>query len=367
MEYFFISAAVLYFLIHLYLYAGLKKSLSLRKIDSAYFPKVSVIVACKNEEKNIERCISSLSKLQYPGDSYEIIIVNDNSTDKTLELINTAVKDLKNFIVLNPRQNSSANLKGKANAIDTAIEQCSGDIILSTDADCEVSPDWIRETVKYYTEKTGMVCGFTMINHENSVFAKLQCIDWIYLLTLASSSSGLKMILSCVGNNLSFSKKAYRSSGGYEAINFSVTEDLALMRKIDSKKEFQIKFPVNKECIVSSQPCSDLSDLFSQKRRWFKGGIGINFLGYVVGFELYALSFLLIFGLIFINYKLYLILVAVKIFSELFLFTKTVTRLELRELLPYYPLFIFYFAFYGLLLPWSFLFARKVKWKGQKL
>jgi len=366
MEFFFIAITVLYFLLQLLLLTGLKRSSSLRKNDSGTFPKVSVIVAARNEEKNIVRCIQSLSKLHYPKDLIEVILVNDNSTDRTYELMNESTKDLNIFKVINSRKNSSQNLKGKANAIDTAIEISSGDLIFSTDADCEVPSDWITETVKYYSERTGMVCGFTMIKFEKSLFAKLQCIDWLYLLTLASASAGLKMTLSCVGNNLSFSKRTYRNVGGYESINFSVTEDFALMRKIDSDRNYQIEFPVNKKCLVESLPCENISEVFSQKRRWFRGGIGINFLGYIVGFEIYIVNFLLIFGLIFISYKIYFLLLLIRMVSELILFSKILNRFELQVLYGYYPLFIFYFAIYGLLLPWSFLFSKKIKWKGQK-
>src|SRR4030095_8571351 len=121
-----------------------------------------------------------------------------------------------------------------------------GKIILSTDADCRVPPDWVLSTVSYYESNTGMVCGFTSVKSENSLFAKVQNIDWMYLLTLASASTGLRMIMSCVGNNLSFRKESYENAGGYESIDFSVTEDLALMRKIDSMKEYNIHFPVDK-------------------------------------------------------------------------------------------------------------------------
>ncbi len=366
MELFFIVISLLYFLTNLLLLRGLKKSLKLTKEDFSNFPKVSVIVAGRNEEKNIVRCIRSLSKLSYPQELFEVILVNDNSTDKTYELMKESTKDLKIFRVINSRKNSSKNLKGKANAIDSAIEICSGDIILSTDADCEVQSNWIKETVKYYSEHTGMVCGFTMMKFGKSLFAKLQCIDWLYLLTLASSSTGLNMTLSCVGNNLSFSKKCYRSVGGYESINFSVTEDFALMRKVSSDRNYQIKFPVNTNCLVESLPCENFSEVFSQKRRWFRGGIGINFLGYIVGFEIYIVNFLLIFGLFFISYKIYFILLLIRMYSELMLFSKILNRFDFRVLYGYYPLFIFYFAIYGLMLPWSFLFSKKIKWKGQK-
>ncbi|MEO8666648.1 MAG: glycosyltransferase [Ignavibacteria bacterium] len=340
--------------------------MDIKKNSNNKSPFVSVIVAGRNEEHNIGRCINSLSKLTYPAGLMEIILVNDNSTDKTFDIMTELTKDIKTFKVINSRKSNAGNLKAKANAIDTAIEHCKGDIIISTDADCEVPPDWVGETVRYYKDKTGMVCGFTKIKSVNTLFDKMQNLDWMYLLTLASSSSGLKMILSCLGNNLSFSKEAYEKVGGYKSISFSVTEDLALMRNINSRSGLEVLYPVDKGCLVETLPCKDLSELFSQKRRWFRGGTGINFLGYIVGFELYILSIMLVSGLLFLNYKIYLCLILIKIISEIMLLSFTLKKLDLLTLLKYYPLFILYFAFYGLILPWSFLFSRKIRWKGKE-
>ncbi|MDQ3021881.1 MAG: glycosyltransferase [Bacteroidota bacterium] len=365
-EIFFISLSVLYFFTHIFLYLGFKKSLGLTKSRNSSFPKVSVIVAGRNEAQNIVRCVESLAKTDYPKEFLEIILVNDNSTDNTLELMKESTKEFDFFKVINSKKSISGNLKGKANAINTAIKISTGDIIISTDADCQVPLNWINETVRYYNKKTPMVCGFTMIKFKESLFAKVQCIDWMYLLSLASSSAGLKMILSCLGNNLSFTKKSYIETGGYESIGFSVTEDLALMRKIDSIKTYDIKFPVDKECLVETQPCKNLRELFSQKRRWFRGGIGINFLGYIIGFQLYSMNFLIVFGLFFLNFKLFIALIIIKIISELILISKTFQRFNLKELYKYYPLFILYFAFYGLTLPFTFIFHTKIKWKEQK-
>lgn len=366
MEIFFIVCSILYFLLHLFLYYGLTRSMRLKKSNEDELPSISVIVAGRNEEKNIVSCIRSLTKLNYPEDLLEVILVNDNSTDNTFQLMKEASKNHSFIKVINSQKSISGNLKGKANAIDNAIAISKGKIIVSTDADCEVNPDWALNTVKYYNESSGMVCGFTVIKNKNSLFAKLQCIDWLYLLTLASSSAGLNMILSCIGNNLSFSKKAYESSGGYSSINFSVTEDLALMRKINSGKKFKVLFPVDKKNLVSTLPCNNLSELFSQKRRWFRGGTGINFLGYIVGAELYIVNILLIFGLFLISFKLYILLVAMKIISEILLLYKVFREFEMQEYYKYYFLFIFYFALVGLSLPWSFVTGKEINWKDRK-
>lgn len=356
----------LYLILHLFLLYGLHRSLSLKKRELKEYPKISLIVAARNESENIAGCIKALAQIDYPKDKLEIILVNDNSTDNTRDIMMRESYGYQSFKVIDSRPSVSINLKGKANAIDTAIEHCSGEIIVSTDADCLVPENWAKSIVRYYSGNTGMVCGFTEIESKGSIFAKLQNIDWMYLLTLASASAGLKMIMSCVGNNLSFSKRAYFGAGGYSSIGFSVTEDLALMRKVNSHKKYDILFPVDKDCLVRTLPCKNLSELFSQKRRWFRGGIGINFLGYILGAELYLTNIILLFGLFFLSFKLYLILISIKCFAELMLLGKTFQRLSMNHLYKYYLPFILYFAFYGLTLPLSFLFDRKINWKGRK-
>lgn len=366
MEIFFVLVTIGFLLLHLYLYHGLSKSIALDNYLSDRLPFVSVIVAGRNEENNIAACIDSLSKINYPKDKLQIMLVNDKSTDNTLNIMQEATAGMTQFDVMSSRDIIHNNLRGKANAIDSAIEICKGEIIMMTDADCKVQPSWVLNTVKYFSEEVSMVCGFTLINSSNSLFAKLQCLDWIYLLTLASSSCGLDRIMSCIGNNLAFTKKAYDHVGGYKAIGFSVTEDLALMRKINEIKGSRIVYPVRYESLVMTEPCFTIKELSSQKRRWFRGGTGVNALGYITGFLLYTASLLLILGYFFIGFKLWIILSSLILLSMILLMSRTALRLKVNRLFSLFPLFAAYFAVYGLLLPISFLFGKKINWKGRQ-
>ncbi|HRE41056.1 MAG TPA: glycosyltransferase [Ignavibacteria bacterium] len=365
MEIFLLVISLLYLILHGYLLFGLSNSINL-KSDDKQLPFVSVIIAARNEKDNITRCINSLKKIKYDKSLYEIILVNDKSTDNTKELMYLASGNDKNIIIIDSRNSESSNLKGKANAIDTAIEIAKGDIILTSDADCEISPDWIIETAKYYDSKTAMVCGFTNIKYTESLFFKMQALDWVYLLSLASGSTGINNTLSCIGNNLSFRKSVYLEVGGYEGIEFSVTEDFALMRAIFKLKKYKIKYPVNEKSVVWTEGCKDLKTLYKQKKRWLKGGLKINLLGYIIGFELYIMNLTLIFGLFFLDPLIYIALIAIKFFSELLIMIPVIFRLKLKNLFQYFLFFEIYFAVYGLLLPFSFLFGNKIDWKGRK-
>jgi cellulose synthase/poly-beta-1,6-N-acetylglucosamine synthase-like glycosyltransferase len=334
--------------------------------DSDFFPLVSVIIAARNEEHNIIKCINSLKKLDYPKGKYQIILINDNSTDLTEELMLRETIDHSEFIVLNTKDSPSTKLKGKVNALSYGISKSNGELYMMTDADCEVPADWIKDTVKYYNSDTGLICGFTVIDYSKSIFSKLQALDWMYLQSLASSSSGINSELSCIGNNLSLSAKAYKDIGGYENLNFSVTEDLALLRRIKKEKSFTIKYPVNKNCLITTSACINIKELYGQKKRWFRGGVDIGLLGYLLGFELYALNFILLFGLFFLNIPEYLIVISVKILSEILIMFPVYKIFNYKGLIIYFPLFQLYFAAYGLLLPFTFLTGSNIVWKGRK-
>ena len=362
-----LSISVLYLLLHLIFFIGYLKSKNCTKLPDNQIIRVSVIVAARNEEDNISNCISALKKLEYPPGLLEIILVNDESADNTKDLMMKETINDNKFIVIDSRKSSTSNLKGKPNAIDTAIEKSKGDIIFITDADCEVPINWVNNMVSYYFDNSvGMVCGFANIKNNHKLFSAMQSLDWIYLLSLATSSAGINKPLSCIGNNISFRKNVYYEVGGYSAISFSITEDLALMRTIANSRKYKVKFPIDSECIVNTLPCLNISELYYQKKRWFKGGIGINMLGYLLGFELYIMNLILIFGLIFLNPYIFLILILLKIFSELLIMIPVYKKLRFRKLIIYFPVYQIYFGLYGLILPFTFMLGTKINWKERE-
>ncbi|MFA5405005.1 MAG: glycosyltransferase [Ignavibacteria bacterium] len=367
MDIFAVVSSVLYFFLHIIFFFGFIRSNSLKRNIKFRDINVTVIVAARNEDEIISRCISSLKKLNYNRDLLQIILVNDKSTDSTKSIMLNETKELHHFFIIDSDDTTLKNLKGKANAIDSAIKIAKGDIILMTDADCIIPENWVSETVKYYSENIQMVCGFTKINYKNSFFAKLQALDWIYLQSLASCSSGIGKILSCIGNNLTFTKKVYNDVGGFKNINFSVTEDLALMRKINSDKHYKVVYPINPECSVITEECKTIKELYNQKKRWFKGGLGINYLGWILGFELYIVNLILFFGILFLDFYLYFFLITIKLCSELLIILPVYFKLRFKGLLLYFPIFQIYFSIYGLLLPFTFLLSTKINWKDRKL
>ena len=368
MIYLFLGVSFVYLILFVLLLNGFIKSSNTSKLVYPNNKSVTIIVASRNEENNIQNCINSLINIDYPAHLLEIILVDDKSTDNTKSVMQKATGNSNKFIILDSRNDTTNNLIGKQNAIDTGVESSTGEIIFITDADCEVPVNWVQETIKYYDDdNVGMVCGFTNIKNNKLLFSELQSIDWIYLLAMASAGIGLNKTLSCIGNNITFRKNVYIEIGGYQNIDFSVTEDLALLKKISQHKEnYVIKFPIDPECLVKTNPCRKISELYNQKKRWFNGGTELNLFRYLMGFELYVMNFILIFGLIFLPPFVYLSIISIKIISDLLITIPAYRKLKIRKLFIYYPFFQIYFALYGLLLPISFLFGNKINWKGRK-
>ena len=154
-------------------------------------------------------------------------------------------------------------------------------MILTTDADCEPVPDWAYATASYYEKNVGMVNGYTTQDAKNS-FGGMQAIDFIYLLAVAAGTINLGYPISCIGNNMSYRKKAYLDVGGYESLPFSVTEDSQLLNTIDKLKKYKIIYPLDVKALVNSAPCRNLKELYRQKKRWAIGGIDVPLRGYIV-------------------------------------------------------------------------------------
>ncbi len=130
------------------------------KIKEEDFPSATVIVAARNEADNIQRCINSLDKLIYPEGKLEIILVDDKSTDDTGKIIDEFISGKNKFKKI-VTQKEIGKLIGKMNALANAIDIAKGEIILTTDADCEVHPKWAYTIASYYQKDVAIVNGFT--------------------------------------------------------------------------------------------------------------------------------------------------------------------------------------------------------------
>ena len=354
--------AALYAGAALLLLIGLKRKYSIRSRRNL---SVSVFVAARNEAAHIQQCLNSLDKLEYPDHLLEIFIVNDRSEDETQDIITAFTKDKPHFKYLF-NNNGNKNLSGKANAISLAIKKSQGEIILITDADCEVPSGWLKNTISCFSDEVGVVAGFTRLKDNKGIFSKIQCLDWCYMLSVAAGSVGLGIPLTCIGNNFAIRRSAYDEVGGYEGVGFSVAEDFALLRAVIKNTDWKVTAPITPQNIVQSKPVNHIIDFFKQRKRWAVGGKSVHWFG-----KLMIVISVFFHTVIFSLFVLGKFLTGAKMFSviligDLLLLLPTLKKISALKLLLWLPVYKFFSLFYMLMLSVILLFNPTVEWKGEK-
>ena len=357
-------ASFAYILEILLLRIGLGKANRFAK-KSDFEPTVSIIVAARNEERQIEQCLSSLLQLDYPRDKLEIIIVNDLSNDRTPAIIEEYVRrhGCVKMVTTLPEE---GNLRGKTNAVAAGIDASHGEILMFTDADCVVRQEWVSETVRSFDERVGIVGGFTLLDIHNA-FEGMQALDWVYLFGISSASAGWRIPLTAIGNNLSVRRSAYDATGGYRRIPFSVTEDYSLVRAILSRTSYELRFPSNTKTVVKSAACQNWKKLFRQKQRWGVGGLDMVPRGFVIMSIGWFLKMTLILGLFFVPVTVWLSAFCCKSFVDYLFVRKPLKQLGSLSALRYFFFFEIYFTVYVAVLPFVALLSKNVVWKERKL
>jgi cellulose synthase/poly-beta-1,6-N-acetylglucosamine synthase-like glycosyltransferase len=307
------------------------------KIPSGHIgsTKVSIIVAARNEEAIISKTIEDLLQQSYSRSLTEIIIIDDHSTDKTAEIVSTYSAQGVKLISLNE---ANALNSYKKKAIQTAIGQCTGDLIITTDADCRMGKDWLATVVAYYE-----VNDFKMISspvayfQEKSFFERAQALEFLYLIGLGASTIGNNKPSTCNGANLAYEKKAFYEVGGFTGIDdLASGDDELLLHKMAARYGDKIGFLKNKEAIVYTHAKPTLSEFIQQRKRWASKSTryknkAIIVLGVTVWVFNVSIILNLIGGLFIVSlFKVAIIQLLIKILLE-FLFLIGVTRFAGRQ------------------------------------
>ncbi|MCJ7813016.1 glycosyltransferase, partial [bacterium] len=174
-------------------------------------PHVSVIIAARNEEKNIKNVLADLLNQTYPENRVEIVIVNDHSEDSTEEIIQAISRKNRRIKYLHITQ-IEEKLTAKKNALFQGIQNSRGEIILTTDADCKVLPTWVETMVSYFSEDVGMVVGFSQLCYGDescSLFQKIQAVDFLMLMAAAQGTANMGCAWAASGQNLAYRKTVY--------------------------------------------------------------------------------------------------------------------------------------------------------------
>ena len=243
-------------------------------------PAVAILLAVRNEEKLLTSCLESLLASDYPEDQFTIWIGNDASEDRTLEIARKYAEQYPNIRVVDVTERLG-DARAKANVLAhlvKAVEQAKpvADLLLVTDADMQVQPFWMRAMVQHWQAtprfgKVGVVTGITLVGGR-SVWGQLQRIDWLFALGMVKVASDWGMPIATMGNNQLLYRTAYRATGGYEALPFSITEDFQILQAI-SQCGYPHRNVVASQVTAFTRPMRSWRELLQQRRRWMHGAV----------------------------------------------------------------------------------------------
>lgn len=237
-------------------------------------PSVSVLVAARNEERNIRACLKCLSKQDYQGE-WEVLVGDDSSEDQTLLIATQWAEGNPHFQVFSTIP-SEKGLRGKANVLAQLGERTRGDVLLFCDADMQMRADWISNMVSAL-ENSGvdMLNGTTSTSGQN-FFSKWQGVDWLIPQGHFAWLSRLGIAFTAMGNNMAITRKAYESTGGYGHIPDSITEDFELFKQA-KKRGFRLIHHFDPAVLGTTSDLNSPLEWYHQHLRWMVGFMQLPF------------------------------------------------------------------------------------------
>ncbi|MBT8386220.1 MAG: glycosyltransferase [Ignavibacteria bacterium] len=233
---------------------------------------ISVIIPFRNEEKNILVNLKSIEGQDYPKEKFEIIYIDDSSEDNSLKLLQDN-KIADNIKVLSVPEKFSVNAH-KKRAVRYGIENSSGQFIVTTDADCVHDTKWLSSLVSNLTDATGFVSGPVEFIDGQTLFSKIQKLEFAGLIFTGAGLIGSGNPTICNAANIAYRRKAFDEVGGLNnQMGLSSGDDELLMQKIAKDTDYKVRFSVSKKSIVRTHSNKNIDEFYHQRKRWASKGL----------------------------------------------------------------------------------------------
>jgi len=271
LSFIFIGLLAFYFIFIRKIRAGITK-LGYFKTQSQIDEFISIVIAFRNESENILPNLKSIESQNYPTDNYEVIYVNDFSNDDSLEILSNGIS--KENIFVHSIAESKLEKAHKKQAIEFGISKAKGSIVLFTDSDCIVPSDWIATMVAGFEDNTAMISGPVAFADSDSLFGKLQQLEFAGLILTGAGLIGNKTPIIASSANLAFRKSVFDEVGGYkDLMELSSGDDELLMQKIAYNTNYEVKFCFSKDALVTTSVNKSIEDFNQQRKRWASKGL----------------------------------------------------------------------------------------------
>jgi biofilm PGA synthesis N-glycosyltransferase PgaC len=341
-----------------------------QKRRKLFIPKtfISILVPVRNEEKEISACLKSLAALDYPKNLFEIIIIDDHSTDQTKSIAEKFLQT-NNELKISVHDNNSI---GKKSALTVGVHAAKAELIATTDGDCIVPKNWLQRFAEVYeNENAVFIAGTVDYKNQSGIFRHLLEIEQIVLQIISGGAMLLKFPMMCSGANMAYTKQFFLQSGGYENDKFASGDDMMLMLKAQKMFPEKIRFLKSKDAIVKTSATQNFKEAVQQRGRWLsKFSAYKSFYISITGIIVFLMNTIaLLSGIVFIfeNQMLngFILALGGKMFVDLLLLSLAVPFFREPRLLLLAPIAE---IFYPLLAICSVMvrFSNSYSWKGRK-
>lgn len=332
--------------------------------------RFTIIVPFRNEEENLPDLIKSLENLNYPKSHFEVIFVDDDSSDNSVELSSRLLScsQLDFQIISNNRVSNSP----KKDAITTAINKAKYHWMVTTDADCEVPKTWLEASNSFINSyDVAMVVAPVTFKSSDSFFWQFQTLDLVSLQAATIGGFGLRLPFLCNGANLMYRKDLFKELNGFENNNdIASGDDIFLLEKAVKKYPKLVKYLKSNKAIVQSKAETSLSALIQQRIRWAaKASAYNNTFGKFVGLMVLLMNalivvtlFLSVFGLF--NWLYFVGVLILKLSIDYLLLSKSAKFFNQTSLLNSYFFSGLLHPFFSVFVAFKAMFS-KYKWKGR--
>jgi len=238
--------------------------------DKASGPFLSVIIPARNEEKNLPALLQSLRQQTYPVQLFEILVIDDHSTDNTPGVVLSAKDQNVQLISLIDQLSGNVINSFKKKAIENGVANSRGELIVTTDADCILPPRWLETIAAFYTEKKPVFMAMPVaINCHYQFIEIFQALDFMTLQGITGAAVHKRIHSMCNGANLAYTKKAFEEVGGFKGIDHIASgDDMLLMHKIAQRYPQQVMYAKSNDLVVQTAPVSGIRAFFQQRIRW---------------------------------------------------------------------------------------------------
>ncbi|MDZ7763536.1 MAG: glycosyltransferase [Melioribacteraceae bacterium] len=226
--------------------------------------KFSIIIAAHNEEKTMTPLFESLKKLNYPKENYEIIFVNDQSTDNTKHVIDEFIQTTPNAKIYD---SFGKKHPGKKGALDIGIARAKNDFILITDADCKPEPNWLIRYSEKFAEGYDFLFGISPYKQTGTLVNKIATFENLRSHILTFTAAKLGFPYSAAARSFGFQKSAFEKLEGYSKTLQTLCGDDDLLLREAVKNKMKIGTVESPDAFVHSTTKEDWKDYLIQKAR----------------------------------------------------------------------------------------------------